>query len=177
MTSCAICGGEGPLGAVAIAPRETALALCTTCAAGLAGEIAPAPHWSCLQSAIWSELPEVQIAAWRLTHALRSEAWAAELLDTVWLEPDLLAEAEAEAHPIARAEADEIHRDSNGADLAQGDTVVLIKDLPVKGAGFTAKRGTAVRGISLVPENAGQIEGRVNGQHIVILTQFVKKTA
>lgn len=37
------------------------------------------------------------------------------------------------------------------------------------------KRGTAVRGISLVPDNAQHIEGRVEGQRIVILTQFVKK--
>jgi len=59
--------------------------------------------------------------------------------------------------------------------LAPGDTVVLVKDLPVKGAGFTAKRGTAVRGIMLVADNAGQIEGRVEGQRIVILTEFVKK--
>ena len=68
-----------------------------------------------------------------------------------------------------------VHRDSNGAVLSQGDTVTLIKDLPVKGAGFTAKRGTAVRGIALVPDDAGQIEGRVDGQRIVILTEFVKK--
>ena len=67
------------------------------------------------------------------------------------------------------------HRDSNGAVLVQGDTVVLIKDLVVKGANFTAKRGTAVRGIALVPDNAAQIEGRVEGQRIVILTEFVKK--
>ncbi len=53
--------------------------------------------------------------------------------------------------------------------------MVLIKDLPVKGAGFTAKRGTAVRGISLVHDNAGHIEGRVEGQRIVILTAFVRK--
>ena len=59
--------------------------------------------------------------------------------------------------------------------LAQGDTVVLIKDLPVKGANFTAKRGTAVRGISLVLDNPAHIEGRVEGQRIVILTEFVKK--
>ena len=50
-----------------------------------------------------------------------------------------------------------------------------MKDLPVKGAGFTAKRGTAVRGITLVPDNAGHIEGRVEGQRIVILTEFVKR--
>nr|WP_247869261.1 alkylphosphonate utilization protein [Ahrensia sp. R2A130] len=68
-----------------------------------------------------------------------------------------------------------IHRDSNGAVLEAGDTVTLIKDLPVKGAGFTAKRGTSVRGISLVADNADQIEGRVDGQRIVILCQYVKR--
>ncbi|MCF8466543.1 MAG: alkylphosphonate utilization protein [Sneathiella sp.] len=68
------------------------------------------------------------------------------------------------------------HLDSNGVALSSGDTVILIKDLNVKGAGFTAKRGTAVRSISLVPDNAAHIEGRVEGQQIVILTEFVKKT-
>jgi len=51
----------------------------------------------------------------------------------------------------------------------------LIKDLPVKGGGFTAKRGTAVTRISLVADNPTHIEGRVEGQRIVILTEFVKK--
>ncbi|WP_372653863.1 PhnA domain-containing protein, partial [Draconibacterium sp.] len=51
----------------------------------------------------------------------------------------------------------------------------MIKDLNVKGGGFTAKRGTAVRNISLVHDNPEHIEGKVNGQHIVILTQYVKK--
>ena len=65
--------------------------------------------------------------------------------------------------------------DSNGAVLQAGDTVTLIKDLQVKGAGFTAKRGTAVRNISLT-DNPQQIEGRVNGTRIVLLTQFLKKS-
>jgi len=52
----------------------------------------------------------------------------------------------------------------------------FIKDLNVKGGGFMAKRGTVVRGISLAANNPEHIEGRVNGQQIVILTQFVKKT-
>ena len=65
--------------------------------------------------------------------------------------------------------------DANGNPLQDGDTVSVIKDLKVKGANFTAKRGTAVRGISLVLDNAEHIEGRVEGQRIVILTQFVKK--
>ena len=68
-----------------------------------------------------------------------------------------------------------IHRDSNGAVLEAGDTVTLIKDLDVKGSSITAKRGTAVRNIRLVQDNAEQIEGRVDGQLIVILTKFTKK--
>ncbi len=88
-----------------------------------------------------------------------------------WAESDDRSE-----DPDAAGEA-VIHRDGNGTVLTSGDTVTLIKDLNVKGAGFTAKRGTAVRGISLVRDNAGHIEGRVNGQQIVILTEFVKKSS
>ncbi|MBW8331790.1 MAG: alkylphosphonate utilization protein [Prolixibacteraceae bacterium] len=68
------------------------------------------------------------------------------------------------------------HLDSNGVILLGGDTVVLIKDLEVRGAGFTAKRGTPVRGITLVADNPEQIEGKVNGQQLVLLTKFVKKS-
>jgi protein PhnA len=67
------------------------------------------------------------------------------------------------------------HVDSLGTELSHGDGVVLIKDLDVKGGGFTAKRGTAVKGIRLVENNHEHIEGRVSGQKIVILTKFVKK--
>jgi protein PhnA len=67
------------------------------------------------------------------------------------------------------------HIDSNGTILENGDTVTLIKDLEVKGANFTAKRGTSVRNIRLVHDNPEQIEGKINGQGIVILTQYVKK--
>jgi protein PhnA len=79
---------------------------------------------------------------------------------------------------MARAKADTVvveHFDSNRMRLEHGDTVVLVKDLVVKGAGFTAKRGVAVRNISLVPDNALHIEGKVEGQRIVILTEFVKR--
>jgi len=69
-----------------------------------------------------------------------------------------------------------IHKDSNGTVLEAGDTVTLIKDLKVKGENFTARQGTAVHGISLVADNPEHIEGKIEGQRIVILTQFVKKT-
>lgn len=60
--------------------------------------------------------------------------------------------------------------------VSAGDAVTLAKDLNVKGAGFTAKRGIAVRNISLVHENPAQIKGRVNDQRIVILTEFAEKS-
>jgi protein PhnA len=59
--------------------------------------------------------------------------------------------------------------------LEEGDSVTIIKDLVVKGAGFTAKQGTTVKNIHLVPDNHEQIEGRVNGTKIVLLSKFLKK--
>ena len=96
-----------------------------------------------------------------------------DVLELAYLEPDVLDWAQQGA---GGGDTDAVvHVDCNGTVLATGDTVTLIKDLPVKGAGFTAKRGTAVRKIALVPDNAAQLEGRVEGQRIVILCQFVKK--
>jgi protein PhnA len=115
----------------------------------------------------------VQVLAWRLLKALPEAPWARDLLDMAYLEPEVQGWAEA---GLSDAEDTIAHRDSNGAVLTSGDTVVLIKDLPVKGAGFTAKRGTAVRNISLVTDNPEHIEGRVESQRIVILTKFVKKS-
>ncbi len=167
MSICAFCGAGGAE-AVALPPKDESVLLCETCAAGLAGGAEDGPHWQCLNDAIWSGEPAVQVAAFRMLRRLGAP-WANDLLDIAYLEPDVREWAEAEASAVE-------HRDSNGTLLAQGDTVVLIKDLPVKGAGFTAKRGTAVRGISLVSDNAEHIEGRVDGQRIVILIKFVKKS-
>jgi len=52
----------------------------------------------------------------------------------------------------------------------------LIKDLDVKGAGFTAKRGTVVKNITLT-DNPLHIEGRVNGVRIVLVADFLKKVS
>ena len=174
MTSqCVLCGTPDA-SATTVPPMDVEVPLCATCLSGTSGAITDDPHWRCLNDAVWSAEPAVQVLAWRMLHRINA-GWARDLLDIVYLEPEVQAWAEA---GLAEGEqpADVIHRDSNGTILAQGDTVHLIKDLPVKGAGFTAKRGTAVRGIALVADNAGQIEGRVEGQRIVILTEFVKKS-
>lgn len=133
-------------------------------------------HWRCLNDSMWSQTPAVQVTAWRMLNRLSSEGWAQDALGMLYLENDVLAWAKADGGSNEESDS-AVHKDCHGAVLAAGDTVTLIKDLNVKGAGFTAKRGTAVRGISLVTGNAGQIEGRVNGQQIVILTEFVKKSA
>lgn len=129
--------------------------------------------WRCLNESMWSEVEAVKVIAYRMLHRLKSEGWPADLLEMMYLEEATLAWAK-QGMPDENAL---VHLDSNGNVLESGDTVVLIKDLKVKGANFTAKRGTAVRRISLVHDNAGQIEGKVDGQHIVILTEFVKKQA
>ncbi|WP_417195144.1 PhnA domain-containing protein [Bizionia sp.] len=132
-------------------------------------------HWRCLNDSMWSEHVAVQIMAWRMLQRLRSEGWPKDLLDMMYLDNDALAlaratgEHEDEANKI-------IHRDVNGVILDNGDSVVLIKDLKVKGSSMVAKQGTAVRNIRLDHENAEFIEGKVDGQHIVIITKYVKKT-
>ncbi len=132
-------------------------------------------HWRCLSDSMWNPVAAVQVLAWRMLMRLKSESWAQDLLDMLYLDDDTLAWAKAGSADKREDEEMIRHLDCNGAVLESGDTVTLIKDLNVKGAGFTAKRGTAVRGISVVGDNPQQIEGRINGQQIVILTQYVKK--
>jgi len=180
-SKCELCGATGDLGVYEVpsAPTDSAdgcLLLCGTCQTQVADSGQPdANHWRCLNDSMWSQVPAVQVMAWRMLNRLSEEGWAQDLLDMLYLEEPTLTwamaagDAQSDGHAVR-------HVDSNGALLEAGDTVTLIKDLNVKGAGFTAKRGTAVRNISLVHDNAEQIEGRVSGQQIVILTQFVKRS-
>lgn len=133
-------------------------------------------HWQCLTTSMWSEFPAVQVVAWRMLNRLKQESWAVDNLDMLYLEDEVLAWAEASGDQHSDGN-EELHRDCNGVILQQGDTVTLIKDLDVKGSSLNAKIGTAVRSIRLVHDNPGQIEGKVEGQTIVILTKYVKKQA
>jgi len=178
---CELCTGGGKLAAYAIPPDSNGEAgqsvfLCAECERQVEGETPLDPdHWRSLPDVMWSDTPAVQVMAWRLLQTLNTHAWAAEALEMLYLDDETRSWAEA-AEIEGASVSNVVHRDANGAELAPGDTVTLIKDLNVKGAGFTAKRGTAVRGITLVRDNAAHIEGRINGQQIVILTEFVKKS-
>ena len=66
-------------------------------------------------------------------------------------------------------------KDSNGNLLQNGDAVLVIKDLKVKGSGVTLKRGTEVKNIRLT-DSPGEIEGNVESvRGLVLRTEFVKK--
>ena len=177
-SNCELCGASDDLAVYEVPPApdgtaESAVLLCACCREQVedADEL-DVHHWHCLNDSAWSEVPAVQVMAWRLLQRLSpTEGWASDLLDSLYLEDDVQEWAES----AAKEEASELkYLDANGVQLAAGDTVTVTKDLDVKG-GSTAKRGTPVRNIRLVPNNAEQIEGRVNGQVIIILTKFVKK--
>ncbi len=65
-------------------------------------------------------------------------------------------------------------RDSNGNELNDGDTVMVIKDLKVKGMSKTLKRGSQIRNIRLTG-NPEQIECRIGKATIVLKTAFMKR--
>lgn len=180
-SKCELCGATDGLAVYEIPPVSAVSAdecvyICETCLEQIENpEKIDANHWRCLNESMWSQERAVQVMAWRMLTRLSAEGWPQDLLDMLYLDEETLTWAQAMGEGQSN-DAVLKHVDSNGAVLEAGDTVTLIKDLNVKGANFTAKRGTAVRGISLVADNAEHIEGRVNGQQIVILTKFVKKS-
>ena len=179
-SKCELCGSSDDL-KIYLTKEEAmsvdnSILVCTTCKNQIEYVTTTDPnHWRCLSDSMWNENKPVQVVAWRMLNRLRAEGWPQDLLDMMYLDDETLVWAAA----TGEGEDEEgkiIHKDSNGNILKDGDSVVLIKDLDVKGANFTAKRGAAVHNIKLVWDNADQIEGRVEGQHIVILTQYTKKT-
>lgn len=124
-------------------------------------------HFRCLSSSMWSEHLPVQILTYKVLLMMNDVPWANDFLGQMYLDEESLAIAN-----IGLLDSKTL--DSNKAELNEGDDVTLIKDLVVKGANFTAKRGTMVRGIRL-SDNPLHIEGKVNGTKIVIISDFVKK--
>ena len=180
-SKCELCSSSENLSVYEIPPEsngstEQSVLTCQTCKEQIEDPDKMDPnHWRCLNDSMWSQVPAVQVMAWRMLSRLSSESWPQDLLDMLYLDEDTLAWAQANGDGIEESEK-VIHKDSNGAILNNGDTVVLTKDLVIKGANFTAKRGTAVRKISLVPDSAREIEGKVEGQLIVLATRFLKKS-
>ena len=178
-SQCELCGSKDDLQVYAVpdspADAENHILICGTCKEQIEDPEKTDPnHWRSLNDSMWSPVPAVQVMAWRMLNRLRGEGWPQDLLDMMYMEEEQLAWAKA-GEATGESSSGVVHKDSNGVTIEAGDTVVLVKDLPVRGSSLVAKRGTAVRRVSLVHDNPEQIEGKVEGQQIVILTKFVKK--
>lgn len=173
--ACELCGNNEGLSLYMVpeSPNDSdncAIAVCSTCLVQLTdASNVDVNHWHCLNEAMWSQVAAVQVVSYRMLKQIDSETWAQDLLDMLYLDDDTLEWAKA-----GLEEDREPTLDSNGEALHAGDTVHLVKDLNVKGANFTAKRGTPVRNIRLT-NNPLHIEGKVNGQTIVIIAAYTKR--
>lgn len=155
---------------------DTNIHVCDKCLAQIEiTEELESGYWSAfLPTTMWSEVAAVQVMSWRMLNRFREETWAHDALEMLYLNDDDLEWAKASGEHLSNVE-DSLHRDCNGVLLLGGDSVSLIKDLDVKGSSMNAKMGTAVRNIRLDPNNSEFIEGKIDGQNIVILTKFVRK--
>ena len=177
---CELCKAENDLKIYEVPPKsdrreEDSLLICAKCLAQLdKKEALDSKHWACLTASMWSEVPAVQVVSWRLLNRLRNESWASENLDMMYLDDENMAWAKATGDH-ENDSAVELHVDCNGNVLQTGDSVALIKSLDVKGSTLNAKLGTVVKNIRLVADNIEQIEGKIEGQVIVILTKYVRK--
>lgn len=180
-STCELCGNKENLDLYTYenfpaAESEASFIICSVCKEQFEDPEKVVPnHWRCLNDSIWSTVPAVQVTAFQMLSRLKNEGWPQDLLDMMYMEEELKTFAKSQMVSEESTTSEIVHKDSNGAVIEAGDTVVLTKDLNVKGSSLTAKRGTAVRRVSLVHDNPEQIEGKVEGQQIVILTKFVKK--
>lgn len=174
---CELCGAAEGLSVFAVEPSdgsaEKSVYICASCKTQIENpQHLNRDHWRCLSESMWSEIPAVQVMAYRLLNALGDQ----DQLDMLYLEEEI--KAWAQSAPLAitasKEEGSPVHRDSNGNILNEGDSVTLIKDLEVKGAGFTAKRGSIVKNIRLT-DDPKFIEGKINGSTIVLVAAYMKK--
>lgn len=170
---CELCTAEKATIAYAVSPKnndaiENEVAICNTCNV-LLNDTNAASHWQCLAGSVWNSNASVQALTYRILYNNKEQEWASEIINSVELDETVTNWA------LSAFEVKPVHRDANGIELNNGDNVVLTQVLNVKGANFMAPKGTIVKKIKLVPDNAEQIEGKINEQTIVILTKFVRR--
>lgn len=148
--------------------EEQSVYVCATCKEQIENNELDETHFNCLNDAMWSEVAAVKV----MSYILWNKLGRADMTDMMYLEEEEQKLADA----AINADANKVvFRDANGVELKAGDSIVILKDLDVKGAGFTAKRGTTVTRIALPNDMDDHVEGRVNGTKIYLKTEFIKK--
>jgi len=171
--SCELCSAGEPSHEYTVSPKsddsiDNQVALCDACFEEI-DKPDSAFHWRCLEGSIWNPEPSVQVLSIRILHKFKDEDWASNLLNSVDVDEKITNWA------LSAFEVAPVHKDAFGNLLENGDNVVLVQALNVKGTNFSASKGTIVKKIRLVHDNTEQIEGKINDQTIVILTKFAKK--
>ena len=175
-SKCELCSSDTTLAAFAVPPEshitvDTSVMICETCRSQVEDpDSMDVNHWRCLNDSMWSQIPAVQVVAWRQLKHLSSEGWAQDLLDMMYMEEETAKWAE-----IGMDDDEEKTRDVNGVELKKGDDVTVIKDLPVKGTNQVIKQGTVIRGISL-GNDPKLVSGKANGgQSMYVIAEYCRK--
>jgi protein PhnA len=126
-SKCELCEVTGGLKVYEVPPAtgnmDDAILVCPKCLAQVEKkEELDSTHWQCLTSSMWSEVPAVQVMAWRMLNRLRHESWAAEQLDILYLDEEKLVWAKASGDHENDGLVD-LHKDCYGAMLQNGDNV------------------------------------------------------
>jgi protein PhnA len=175
---CELCMSTENLSSYNVPPDAqpgNAVTACATCLSQIQGQQPlDSSHWGFLSEIMWSDKQAIRVLAWRVLDRMKSETWAADNLEMMYMDDDTQKWAEA-GKDADRVLAPVVHKDVNGNILLDGDNVVLTKSLDVKGSSLNLKMGTMIRNIRVVSDDEGQIEGKVNGQLLVVLTKFVRK--
>jgi protein PhnA len=165
---CKLCNSNKDLISYKVEPRDEEIIICSICNTQLNDDSKiDEIHWHCLNNSMWSEIEAVKVVVFRMLTKLKKQ----DMLDMIYLEDDILKWAN---EGLISKNEDKIRKDTNGNLLQVGDTVTLVKDLDVKGANFTAKRGTIVKNIRIGNVD-NHIEGKINGTTIYLKCDFIKK--
>jgi len=153
---CELCGNNKNVSVFKVEPKEEYVNLCEDCKNQIESGNLDENHFQCLNDAMWNEKSAVKVLTYRLLKALGRN----DLLDMMYLEPEEEAWANIEI---------ELKKDAYGNILKNGDNIMVIKDLNVKG-GNSIKRGEIFKNIRL-----GDTPGHILAKNIYIKTEFVKK--
>jgi protein PhnA len=151
---CELCGSDKEVSGFEV--EGEIVNLCKECRSQIESGELDENHFQCLNESMWSDKKGVKI----LTYRLLKKLGRADLLDMMYLTDEELALAQKE---------EEEKFDSVGNKLRDGDSVMVIKDLNVKGGGVI-KRGSVFKNIRL-----GDTPGHILAKNIYIKTEFVKK--
>jgi protein PhnA len=177
---CELCAETGTLNIYEVPPvanniPDREVYICNKCLAQIEKkEEIDGAHWQCLTTSMWSETPAVQVVSWRMLNRLRNESWAADSIEMMYLDDTTMEWAKATGDHEGDGSVD-LHKDANGNVLENGDTVVLTKSLDVKGSTVNARLGTVIKNIRLDVNDIHYIEGKIEGQSIMIKTMYVRK--